>query len=84
MTSVPSDRVKVYLQHPTIHDFLALIILYDKIVPEPARSKGLQEVKQLFDVRMSRNKHYYQKQQKLIAIYRFVREILDKLTNSSD
>ena len=84
MTSARPNRVKEHLQHPTIHDFLALIILYDKMVPEPTRSKGLQEVKALFDVRMVRNKDYYQKQQGLIASYKFVKEILDKVTKSSD
>ena len=84
MTSVRAETAKDHLRHPTIHDFLALIILYDKIVPEPTRSKGLQEVKNLFDNRMIRNKDYYQKQQGLIASYRFVREILDKVTKSSD
>ena len=77
------NRAKEHLQHPTIHDFLALLILYEKVVPEPTRSKGLQEVKDLFDVRMIRNKDYYQKQQGLIASYKFVKEILDKMTGCS-
>lgn len=84
ISSVRAERVKAYLQHPTIHDFLALIILYDRVVPEPTRSKGLQEVSNLFHKRMVRNKDYYQKEQGLIASYRFVLEILDKVTKNSD
>lgn len=83
MTSMRPNSVKEHLKHPTTHDFLALIILYDKIVPEPTRSKGLNEIKQLFDVRMTRNKDYYQKQQGLLASYHFVKEILDKMTENS-
>lgn len=81
LSSTRPEHVKDYLKNPTIHDFLALTILYDIIVPEPTRTKGLQEIWQLFDVRMPRNKNYYLKQQGLLASYRFVKEILEKIIN---
>lgn len=84
LSSARPDRVKDRLQHPTIHDFLALVILYDKIVPEPTRSKGLRDIKVLFDERMPRHKEYYEKQQGLLVSYRFVKDILDKITEKSD
>lgn len=84
ISSVRAETVKSYLQHPTIHDFLALIILFDRFAPEPNRSKGLQEASELFHKRMVRNKEYYKKEQSLMASYRFVLEILDKVTKNSD
>lgn len=84
ISSVRAETAKAHLQHPTIHDFLALIILYDRVVPEPTRSKGLQEVSELFHKRMVRNKEYYKKEQSLMASYRFVLKILDKVTKNSD
>ena len=84
LSSLSPEKVKERLQHPTIHDFLALLILYDSIVPEPTRTKGLSETKVLFDERMPQNKDYYRKQQGLISSYSFVKEIVDKITAISD
>ena len=84
LSSLSPEKVKERLQHPTIHDFLALLILYDSIVPEPTRTKGLSEIKVLFDERMPQNKDYYRKQQGLISSYSFVKEIVDKITAISD
>lgn len=79
ISSYNVDRVAQQLQNPTTHDFLALILVYSKIVPEPARTKGLDAAKALFNERMLVHKDYYAKQQGLINTYRFVAEILNKL-----
>lgn len=80
ISSFKADRVNQQLQNPTTHDFLALVLVYSKIVPEPARTKGLDAAKALFNVRMLEHKDYYAKQQGLINTYHFVAEILNKLS----
>ncbi len=80
ISSYKPDKVTQQLQNPTTHDFLALLLVYSKIVPESSRTKGLEAVKALFNVRMLENKDYYAKQQGLVSTYRFVSEILNKLS----
>ena len=80
ISSYKPDKVTQQLQNPTTHDFLALLLVYSKIVPESSRTKGLEAVKALFNVRMLENKAYYAKQQGLVSTYRFVSEILNKLS----
>lgn len=79
LSSSKKDTVDKWLQHPTIHDFLALLVLYNDVVPEPTRSKGMQDIIELFSVRMPRNKDYYKKEQAITASYRFVNEIVQKI-----
>ena len=80
ISSLKADKVTQQLQNPTTHDFLALLIAYSKIVPESSRTKGLEAAKALFNERMLEHKDYYVKQQGLISTYRFVAEILNKLS----
>lgn len=80
ISSHKADSVNQQLQNPTTHDFLALLIVYSKIVPEASRTKGLEAVRALFNERMLEHKEYYAKQQGLINTYRFVAEILNKLS----
>lgn len=80
ISSYKADKVNQQLQNPTTHDFLALLIVYSKIVPESSRTKGLEAAKALFNDRMLDHKDYYAKQQGLISTYHFVAEILNKLS----
>lgn len=80
ISSYKAEKVAQQLQNPTTHDFLALLFAYCKVVPESSRKKGLDAVKALFNERMLKHKDYYAKQQGLISTYRFVSEILNKLS----
>lgn len=78
ISSLNKDAVDFHLQNPTVHDFIALLILYNEIVPEPARSRSMNAVQELFDVRIPRNKDYYQKHKSLVRAYKFVKEVVDE------
>lgn len=78
ISSLKKDAVEFHLQNPTVHDFIALLILYNEIVPEPTRSRSMSEVKDLFNERIPRNKDYYQKHKSLVRTYEFVKEIVDE------
>ena len=76
-------KVETRMTHPTVHDFLALLILYNEIVPEPTRSRGMKEVETLFCERMPKHKEYYEKNQVLTANYAFVKQIVDHYLSRS-
>ena len=78
ISSLKKDAVDFHLQNPTVHDFVALLILYNEIVPEPTRSRSMNTVKELFDIRIPQNKDYYQKHKSLVRTYKFVKEIIDE------
>ena len=73
---VKTKSVDKQLQHPSIHDFLALLYLYCAVVPNPTKQKGLEQLWELISVRIPRNKGYYEKQQGLIGCYQFVRTVV--------
>lgn len=83
MSSYKKTTVEKYLQHPTIHDFMALLVLYNLIVPEPTKSKGMEEIQTLFSERIPRHSEYYTKQQGLISTYKFVYEIICEIIKKS-
>ena len=78
ISSLKKDAVDFHLQNPTVHDFIALLILYNEVVPEPTRTRSMDAVKELFDVRIPHNKDYYQKHKSLVRTYKFVKEIVDE------
>ena len=82
LSSNRKDAVVKYLSHPTIHDFIALLVLYNKIVPDPTKSKGMDELELFFAERIPRHSDYYKKQQGLVATYNFVYEIIKMFTKS--
>lgn len=57
-------------------------LLYNKIVPDPTKSKGMDELELFFAERIPRHSDYYKKQQGLVATYNFVYEIIKMFTKS--
>lgn len=64
------------LQHPAIHDFCALVLLYYDVVPEPTKSKGLSKLSKFINGRMVSNREFYAKQEPLKAYYKFISEFV--------
>lgn len=77
--SLNRNAADKFLKHPTVHDFIALLFLYNKIVPEPTRTKGMDELELFFSERIPRHSDYYKKQQGLVSTYNFVYEIVETL-----
>lgn len=65
------------LKLPTVHDFIALLYMYNTFVPEPTRTKGMNELKDLFIVRMPRNAEFYKKNQVITSNYQFVKSVIE-------
>ena len=82
LSSSKKSVVEKHLSHPTVHDFMALLFLYNNIVPDPTRTKGMTAIRDFFGERIPRHKEYYAKEQALVAVYSFTNEIVCRLTNS--
>lgn len=76
-TKINKDTVRKKLSIPTTHDFLALLFLFNNIVPEPTKSKAFSEVNELFFERMPRNATYYTKNENITSNYYFIKKVLE-------
>lgn len=66
--------------NPVIHDFVVLLYTFDRIVTsEKTKEKTYRELKELFDVRMVRNKEYYYNNAGLVSSYEFSKKVVDFL-----
>lgn len=83
INGIQSKSVEKQLQHPFIHDFLALVYLYNKIVPEPSKSKGMEDMLDFLTNRVPRNKEYYSKQQGLLSCYNFIMTVVNNICSES-
>lgn len=77
---------KTKMQNPVVHDFVVLLFVYWDILNTPAnrhmREKGFQDLKELFFVKMQRNKDFFAKNDVLVENYEFVCRVIEYLENS--
>ena len=75
------------MENPVIHDFVVLLFVYYDILNTPSnrnmRDKGMQQVKELFDVTMKRNDNceMFKKNDVLVECYSFVCDVIKYLEN---
>lgn len=63
-----------------IYNFIVLIYVYDNIVnSEGVKGNRYNELKKLFNERMVRNKHYFEKNNLIKSQYNFLKKVVDKL-----
>ena len=76
---IPSADVRVKkMSNPIVHDFVVTLYVFSKIVRSPPIKKHtFEELQHLIDVRMVRNKHYFEKNQLITSYYNFVKIIVD-------
>lgn len=66
------------MSNPVIHDFVALLYLFDKVVTSDTTKKRTYErLYELFHVRMLKNRDYFSKNEQLTSCYEFVVKIVD-------
>lgn len=70
-----NQRQKKLSQRPTL-EFVALLYAYDLIVSEKVKSKGVEELKSLVFVRMSRNKNYFADNDLIKSSYEFICKVV--------
>lgn len=81
---MPKRSVEKRMTHPIVHDFVVLLYVFASVVnSDKTKRYTLNELKNLFDVRMTKHKEYFTNNSLLISTYRFTKLILDKLYTDS-
>lgn len=63
-----------------VYNFVILLYIYDTVVPDgKAKLKRHEEIKDLFNKRMTLNKEYFNSNNKITGVYSFVKKIVDTL-----
>ena len=66
------------LSNKCIYDFVCLLYAYDEIVTSPvAKKKRYDELEELFEGRMQRNKEWFANNNTITSSFSFVKKILD-------
>lgn len=69
------------LNYQVIYDFIVLIYIYETIIPEGiAKQNRHDDIKTLFNSRMTRHKEYFQSNNRITGIYNFVKKVVDNLS----
>lgn len=81
---------KKKMQNPIIHDFVALLFVYNDLLKVGAnrkmRENRMNELKMFFcseNGRMLKNKHYFVKNQTLVESYKFIATIITYIDNQN-
>ncbi len=76
----PNTRAK-NLNYRVIYNFIILLYTYDTIVPDgEVKRHRHEELKDLFNNRMSKHKEYFHSNNKIIGVYNFTKNIVDNLS----
>lgn len=68
------------LSNKFIYDFICLLYAYDSIVSsQVAKERRYQELKELFEGRMVKNKDLFQNNNTITSSYEFIKKVLDSL-----
>ena len=66
------------LSNESIHDFVVMLYVYNKVVTSPkVKEKAMAKLKEFVDGRMVLNKHYFNKNGLLHSSYNFFKKIVD-------
>ena len=66
------------MANPVVHDFVVLLYTFDRVVTsEKTKEKTYQELKELFDVRITKHKDYYYNNAGLVSSYEFMKKVVD-------
>lgn len=70
--------------NPVVHDFIALICAYDKIITSvPVKKHRYQELDELLNQRFVRHKEYFDSNRYILETYDFVKIIVDNYLKSA-
>ena len=66
------------MANPVVHDFVVLLYTFDRVVTsEKTKEKTYQELKELFDIRITKHKDYYYSNAGLVSSYEFMKKVVD-------
>jgi len=79
--NLPQKTRESKMKNPVIHDFVALLYVFDKIVP-PSTAKELvyKELSDLVNIRFVRYKQYFERNDAITSSYNFLKIVVDFYT----
>lgn len=77
---ISKEERKNKLSIRPIYEIVCLLYAYERIVSEKIKAKRYEELSELVNVRMIRNKEYFFDQQIIRASYNFLKKLVDFLT----
>ena len=78
--TIGSQARSTNLKYRVVYDFITLIYVYDNVISsENMKTKRYSQLKDLFNDRMVRNKHFFKSHSKLLGVYRFTKKVVDNL-----
>lgn len=79
-----SKSKQTKLSNPVIHDFIALLFLFDKVcTSKETKRKTYQTLRILFHQKFVRNKAFFEKNEVIVSSYEFVVKVVDFLYNKA-
>lgn len=75
---VKKEERKKKMANPVIHDFIVTLYVFNHIVcSEKLKTYTMEELKELINNRMTRNKSYFEKNQVIVTSYNFIKKVVD-------
>lgn len=74
----PASRAK-NLNYKFTYSFITLLYVYEQLMPESAKKKRYQQLKEFMEGRMIRNKDYFKSNSKIVGVYNFHKKVIDYL-----
>lgn len=68
------------LNYRVVYNFVTLLYIYEQVVPVGVlKQKRYDELKELFNGRMTKHKDYFKSNTKITGVYHFVKKVVDSL-----
>ena len=79
MEGVSKESRRNNLKYKFTYSFVSLLCVYDSLMPEGAKKKRYEQLKNFMEDRVVRHKDYFEKHTQIAAIYKFHKKIIDNL-----
>lgn len=79
MPKINKNKRKKKLSCRVVLEFVTMLYVYEKVVSPDVKTKRVKELRELFEVRMKKNKTFFEKNQLITSTYDFVFEVIVNL-----
>ncbi len=81
---IKNTSLSKQLSKPLIHDFCVMLFLYSKIAPKSAQKYVFNDLKDLFNGRIAKNKDYYTQKSLISSAYEFIVKVINVFCQNLD
>lgn len=78
INGISSDVRKKRMANPIVNDFVVTLYVFNNLITsEQIKKHSMDELKDLIDIRFTKNKNYFEKNQLIVSYYKFIKIIVD-------